>query len=228
VLVPLVWPLSASTAGFYHSVRTRVRGNVAGDDHLAAGRKVLAEPEQQLLGELLAFIAGRLSGAERARESLRGLVLAGAPVEHVKAELHGFVRDCWDALDGLGRVVDVCLYGRLPGMDLWEPRAMTRQCTFYTVRRVLRGGPFWGEHPVSRLLWDETRAEAHPVYVRLSSLRNLALFAPIPLPEPGVLPGWDDLAPHQASLLKPQGVERCAAGVRTRYRRWTGLVGKQN
>ncbi|MDP6439353.1 MAG: hypothetical protein QGH74_06945 [Candidatus Brocadiia bacterium] len=184
--------------------------NVAGEDLRAAGQKALAEPEQQLLGELLAFIAQRLSGAERARESLRDLVRAGAPVERVQAELHGFVRDCWDALDGLGRVVNVCLYGRLPGVDLWEPGAMTRQCTFYTVRRVLRGGPSGGEHPVGRLLWNETRVDVHPAYARLSFVRNLALFAPIPLPEPGVLPGWDDLAPHLASLLKAQGIGRCA------------------
>ncbi|MHC4481126.1 MAG: hypothetical protein ACYS1C_09200 [Planctomycetota bacterium] len=66
---------------------------------------------------------------------------------------------------------------------------MTRQCTLYVVRRTLHECPETAEHPVSRLLWTQSREGPVEEYTRLSFLHNLGLFLPLELPRGGDLPG---------------------------------------
>ncbi len=174
---------------------------VAGERELldAAGL-VLSREDCSLACELARFVALRLEAAARARGQA-GNAAAG---EDLQMAVHAFLRECWDALDGLGRLVNVCLAAAFPAAGLHPPGRMTRQCTFYTVRRVLHADPEAAAHPVAALLWHETRAEPHPAYARLSFLYNLALFLPVPLPEGRRLPGTTDLPPHLLSLTKPQ------------------------
>ena len=172
----------------------------AGESELlhAAG-SALSREECALACELAHFVSLRLGAAAQARRRT-GEATAS---EDLQMAVHAFLRECWDALDGLGRLVNVCLAEALPAAGLHPPGRMTRQCTFYTVRRALHTDPAGAEHPVAVLLWHETRADPHPAYARLSFLYNLALFVPLPLPEGRRLPGGADTPPHLLSLTKP-------------------------
>ncbi len=161
-----------------------------------------------LLGELHRFTALRLAGAERCRE--RCLQAVGADnADLTEAELHAFLRECWEALDGLAREANLCMEHVLPEAGLYPPLQMTRQCTFYMVRRKLHEHPATADLPVSRLLWERTRARPEKPYLRLSFLYNLSLFLPLRLTEDGRLPGSGDLADAARGIVKVQRVERC-------------------
>ena len=175
------------------------------EELLAASAAVPGQPDQELLRDLLTFIDQRLSRARQCIEALAGAV----GIEAQQAELHALVRECWDALDGVGRVVNACLYPIFPDVGLYPVGQQMRQCTFYTVRRALHSHPLSAQHAVSRLLWDETCETIHPAYARLSLLRHLAAFVPIPLSHGKILPGWDDLPQHLAGAVRAQPLCRC-------------------
>jgi hypothetical protein len=175
---------------------------------LAAAEAALSGAERALMGEILAFVAQRLESARVQRTRIGGALACSAQTETLQEHVHGFLRECWDALDGLGRLVSLCLYGLFPSAGLHAPKRITRQCTFYTVRRSLRNDPAAAAHPLSVLLWDETRRTPAAAYVRLSFLYNISLFVPVPL-RGGRLPGSADLAEHVRCLIRPQHVEGC-------------------
>ncbi|MFO8007797.1 MAG: hypothetical protein R6V05_08685 [Candidatus Brocadiia bacterium] len=182
----------------------------------------LPAQEAALLGELHGFTARRLAGAERCQQQC--LEAAGADdVDLAEAELHAFLRECWEALDGLAREVNLCMGHLLPEADLYPPLKMTRQCTFYMVRKKLHEHPTGREHPVSRLLWQRTRARPDEPYERLSFLYNLSLFFPLRLTENGRLPGSPDLPEAARNIVKAQHIERCDLdeGLNTSLR-WVG------
>ena len=179
------------------------------EDLIGTASGVLGGADLALLRELLAFLEQRLQGAAGECAVIGTLAAGEAKAGRAQAALHRFLRDSWDALDALGRVANVCLYERFPDSRLWPPGSMTRQCTFYTVRRALHSHPAAAGHPVSRLLWDETRSAPPEAYVRLSLLRNLSVFALVPLPEGQMLPGSGDIPPHLAALVKGYPVGRC-------------------
>lgn len=171
-------------------------GGSAEDGFLEAAQAVLPEDEAALAGLLHEFTAARLAGAAEARE---------------RGNLHGFLRECWEVLDGLAREVNLAMHRLFPDARLYPPLEMTRQCTFYVVRKNLAEHPDTADHPVSRLLWDETRDDAAPAYERLSFLYNLSLFAPLPLPD-GQLSGSADVPEAIRPLIKPSSVPRASFG----------------
>jgi hypothetical protein len=168
-------------------------GAPAGDDYRATTGWGLPQDEAGLLHE---FTAARLAGAAEARD---------------RGDLHGFLRECWEVLDGLAREVNLVMHHSFPDARLYPPQDMTRQCTFYVVRKNLAEHADTADHPVSRLLWEETREDAVPAYERLSFLYNLSLFAPLPLPD-GQLPGSDDVPDAVRPLIKPSNVLRAPFG----------------
>jgi hypothetical protein len=168
-------------------------------------------PKQRELFQLLhAFTAARLETADE-----RGVRVVEAigqgDTARAQRELHAFLRECWDALDGLGREVNLCMHHLFPDAGLYPPLEMTRQCTFYMVRKKLHEHPDTAEHPVSRLLWDATRGDPDRAYERLSFLYNVSLFVPVPLPEGRLLPGPDDVPEAVSGILKPADLPRCEA-----------------
>jgi hypothetical protein len=170
----------------------------AEDEFLAAVRTALPADESALAAILHRFTAARLAGAAAGCE---------------RSDLHAFLRECWEVLDGLAREVNVVMHRLFPAARLYPPLEMTRQCTFYVVRKNLAEHPDTAGHPLSRLLWEETRGRPAPAYERLSFLYNLSLFAPLPLPD-GELPGTDDVPDAVRPLTKPGHVPRAplAAG----------------
>jgi hypothetical protein len=184
--------------------------NIEGEKELfAAADAALPLGERALLGELVVFVAHRLQTATHVRERVGLLLSASAEAERLQMEVHTFLRECWDVLDGLGRQVNVCLYGLFPDAGLDPPERMTRQCTFYTVRRALHRAPSAATHPVSELLWEHTRVEPDPAYTRLSFLYNLSLFVPVPLPGGDSLPGTGDLPAHVQGVIRAAQAEGC-------------------
>ena len=171
----------------------------------AAG--VLPAQQVELLAALHRFTAERLEAAERCRQALLKRIREGGRPE---PELHAFLRECWEALDGLAREVNVCMHHLFPEAGLHPPMEMTRQCTFYVIRKALHESPQGTAHPVSRLLWDRTREQCGEPYERLSFLYNLSLFLPLWLPE-GQLPGTADVPEYARSLLRPATLDRCDA-----------------
>ena len=176
---------------------------------LAAADGALGPAECALLGDLAAFVAHRLDAAAEVRVQVGALLGSGATVQALQLQLHTFLRECWDALDGLGRQMNLCLWDTFPDAGLEAPQRMTRQCTFYTVRRVLHADPTAAAHPLSELLWSETKANPHPAYGRLSFLYNLGLFVPVPLPEGDCLPGSADVPERLRGLIRPADEQRC-------------------
>lgn len=162
-----------------------------------AGTRLPAE-EADLLGRLHQFTAARLAQARRLQADMEAH--ADAP------EVHAFLRECWEALDGLAREVNLCMHHLFPGARLYPPLEMTRQCTFYMVRKLLREAPATADHPVAQLLWEETRGVRGGPYGRLSFLYNVSLFLPMPLPG-GRLPGHEDLPEAALRLVRPQPQE---------------------
>ncbi len=176
---------------------------------LSAAGASLSESRRDMLVELVRFVDGRLVAAATTRQRIGEQLSCPASVEALQRETHAFLRECWDVLDGLGRQVNLCLHPLFPETKLWPPERMTRQCTFYTVRRALHRSPQAAAHPLSALLWEETRSRPAPAYVRLSFLYNVSLFVPIPLPACRRLPGSAELPEHVRGLVKPGDVEGC-------------------
>ncbi len=188
---------------------------------LEAAARVLPPDEAELLAALHRFTAERLEAAADCREALLGRLRGGADAGPA---LHAFLRECWEALDGLAREVNVCMHHLFPEAGLYTPMEMTRQCTFYVIRKTLHESPHTAAHPVSLLLWGRTREAAAEPYERLSFLYNLSLFLPIDLPE-GQLPATSDVPGFARSLLRPAGMERCDAGEGTgEMLRWLGSL----
>jgi hypothetical protein len=148
-----------------------------------------------LLADLRAFTDARL---ERAGQ------LAAAPALWSSARLHAYLREAWEALDGLAREANARLQPRRPDVPLYPPDAMTRQCTFYMVRKILHEHA--RDHPLARHFWSHTREEADAPYRALSFYYNLSLFLPVPL-HGDRLPAPDELPAHAHPLLKAQPVD---------------------
>ena len=77
------------------------------------------------------------------------------------------------------------------------------------VRKILHEDPATADHPVSELLWNETREQPAEAYKRLSYLHNISLFLPVPLLAGMHLPGSSDLPEFAHPVLKPQQIESC-------------------
>lgn len=169
-------------------------------------------PGRAVLADLSMFVTHRLDAADQLRERIAGLVSSGASGQTIQPEIHAFLRECWDVLDGLGRQINICLYGLFPDAGLQPPERMTRQCTFYTVRRALRRHEDACGHPLCDLLWSETRARAAPAYVRMSFLYNLSVFVPVPLPEGVRLPSAADVPVHVRGLIRTSDTGTCSIG----------------
>jgi len=169
---------------------------------LEAAEAALPEGEAELFGQIAVFVRRRIEGAGAALERTK----AAPSVEATQCELHVFLRECWEALDGLGRLVSLSLEPLYPGAGLAPAGRMTRQCTFYTVRRDLSADADAAEHPLSVLVWHETREEPSAAYRTLSFLYNVSLFAAVPLPG-GRLPGWQDLPACLKTMVRRQPVE---------------------
>jgi len=174
---------------------------------LEAASEALPEGKAALLGTLHEFTLERLEAASLCRESMMTALRAGGVVG---IGLHSFLRECWAALDGLAHEVNVCMEHLFPDAGLYPPQAMTRQCTFYMLRKKLHEHPSTAAHPVSRMLWERTR-EAPPLpYLRLSFLHNLSLFLPLSeLPEADRLPGSRDVPDMAQSTVRSTHVPRC-------------------
>jgi len=185
------------------------------DEILDAASGVLPKQEACLLGLLVAFTDQRLVAAADDREEWLLLLRTGGTVQ---ASVHSFLRECWEALDGLAREANVCMHRLFPQAGLFPPMEMTRQCTFYVVRKKLHEHPETADHPVSRILWERTRGRPAGAYVRLSFLYNLSLFVPVDVVGEGLLPGSEDVpASVRAIVRTPPGgaVQRCRVGVAT-------------
>ena len=168
----------------------------------------LPEEKGQLLGLLHRFTLERLSAAERCRHRALELLGGDGGPDRARPELHAFLRECWEALDGLAREVNLCMESLFPCVGLFPPLEMSRQCTFYVVRKRLHEHPDTADHPVSSLLWERTRERPDEAYRRLSFLYNLSLFVPLPLPD-GALPGTPDVPQVTAGVIKPASMGRC-------------------
>jgi hypothetical protein len=173
-------------------------------DALLAAAGALPADEAELLRSLHAFTAERLAAARACRERLLEAVRAG---RDGSAELHAFLRESWEVLDGLAREVNLVMHALFPEAGLYPPFEMTRQCTFYVVRKLLHEGPATAAHPVTELLWHETRDDGRPAYRRLSFLHNLSLFLPLAPLAGGRLPGTADVPPWAVALVRPRQVE---------------------
>jgi len=195
---------------------------------LAAADAALPAGELPVVRETAAFVAHRLESATAERALIGTLLERRCPPEELQRAVHAFLRECWDALDGLGRLVNQCLYAVFPGAGLHPPERMGRQCTFYTVRRALRGDPGASAHPLSILLWDRTRRSPAPGYARLSFLHNVSVFTPVPLPDGRRLPASADLPRHVRAMVKPQELEGCTieVGLDLMLRWLCGFVGE--
>ena len=178
-------------------------------EFLTAAAGALPPGEAALAWETAAFVAQRLESAAAERARIGTLLERRCPPEELQRAVHAFLREGWDALDGLGRLVNQCLYAAFPDAGLNPPERMGRRCTFYTVRRALHGDPGAAAHPLGVLLWDETRRSPAPGYARLSFLRNVSVFAPVPIPGGRHLPGSADLPRHVCTMVKPQELEGC-------------------
>ncbi len=165
-----------------------------------AAAAVLRDDEMALLRLLTEFTDERLATAEE------GVRTAGS--DSTDRHLHACLRECWDALDGLGREANLIMGCLFPEAGLYPPFEMSRQCTFYMVRKLLRECDTTRERPLARLLWDETRDEPASAYRLLSFLRNLSLFVPIRA-EGGLLPGADTVPEPIRPAVKPQEVAAC-------------------
>ncbi|MCK4375226.1 MAG: hypothetical protein KAX19_07855 [Candidatus Brocadiae bacterium] len=167
----------------------------------------LPAEKAELLRHLHRFTGERLEGAQACRDRA---VAALEETRDARADLHAFLRECWEALDGLAREVNACMEHLFPHAGLYPPMEMTRQCTFYVLRMKLHERPETAGHPVSQLLWQQTRDSPAEAYQRLSFLYNLSLFFPLSLVE-GRLPGSADLPPTVRGVLKTADVAGCEA-----------------
>ncbi len=173
---------------------------------LEAAGDALPHESQVLLRDLHRFTARRLAAVRNSRKDLCN-ALDRDDTTAAEMALHGFLRDCWEALDGLSREVNLALHHIHPDATLYPPFEMTRQCSLYMVRKKLHEHPATADRPVSRLLWQRTRETPDEAYERLSFLYNLSLFFPLELTE-GRLPGTEDLPPAARSIIKSADVAR--------------------
>ena len=185
--------------------------NEAGIELLRAASEALPAPKGELLRVLHRFTGRRRAAAGVCRGRLLD-ALAAEDADAAEAELHAFLRESWEALDGLAREVNLCMEHLFPEVGLYPPLEMTRQCTFYVVRKKLHEHPATASHPVTRLLWARTRERPDAAYRRVSFLYNLSLFCPVPLGPGGMLPGSDDIPHAVRPLLKPSAVPPAGAG----------------
>lgn len=174
----------------------------AGEEMLRCAAVFLDAETMELLRVLHGFTRLRLSGAGDGQRKLAQLVESDADQAALERELHGFLSQCWDSLDGLGREVNLCMAGLFPEAGLFPPLRMTRQCTFYVVRKKLHDYPGTVGHPVSGLLWHRTRDDPAEAYERLSFLYNWSLFAPVPMPDGRLLPGSGDVPEVMRGLVR--------------------------
>ena len=172
------------------------------DQFLRAAALALPADEAELLDAPHRFTQERLASARLCRERLPASGEA-------HAELHAFLRECWEALDGLAREANVCMHRLSPDAGLHPPLEMSRQCSLYVLRQKLHESPQTAAHPMSELLWRETREAPAPECARLSFLYNLSLFMPLPIPAEGTLPGTGDVPACALRIVKHQAVERC-------------------
>ena len=174
---------------------------------LEAAEEAFSEPTGKLLRGLHEFTLERLEAASLCRTSMITALRAGGVVG---IGLHSFLRECWAVLDGLSREVNVCMEGLFPDAGLYPPQAMTRQCTFYVLRKLLHEHPDTADHAVSRMLWERTRESPPVPYLRMSFLHNLSLFLPLSqLPEPDRLPGSRDVPAIAQEAVRHAEVPRC-------------------
>lgn len=183
---------------------------------LAVACEKLPTQTGELLRLLHRFTLERLEAARRRRQAVLDIAHEPDKSQACGAEIHSFLRDCWEVLDGLARELNVCMHHLFPSAALYPPGAITRQCTFYMVRKKLSEHPQAAGHPVTRLLWDSTRGRSAEEYERLSFLYNISLFLPLTLTVDGQLPGMADLPAAARAIIKPAHVERCSVeeGVR--------------
>ena len=178
-------------------------------EYLDAVRAALPCDQAALLVELHAFTGERLRAARACRERALGAIGDDAATG---PELHAFLRECWEVLDGLAREVNAVMHGLFPGARLFPPAEMTRQCTFYVVRKNLHEHPDTADHPVSRLLWHQTRERPAEAYRILSFLYNASLFVPLSLTGEGRLPGSADLPEVARGLVRATDVPSADPG----------------
>ncbi len=177
----------------------------AGETLADAAAGALPEREAALFALLHKFTAERLRSVDELRERI--LAVAGPPPQPASSRcLHAFLRESWECLDALGREVNACMQHVFPGAGLFPPLQMTRQCTFYVVRKKLHEAAETRRHPVSRLLWLRTRDPGDAAYERLSFLYNLSLFLAVGLSTGGHLPGPNDVPAAASGIIRvPDG-----------------------
>lgn len=184
-----------------------------------AEKRVLLSAEQAfspnlpmaLLRDFAAFVRQRLASAENIRQELSQKVEPQNSTE-LSMRIHTFLGNCWEALDGVGRLINLTLYPRFSDSGLRPPDEMSPQCTFYTVRRDLHRHHGARDHPVTRLMWNETKTSPRPSYGRLSLLYHVSRYVPVGLQSDGQLPGYDDMPAHIAELVRPQDVNSIEMG----------------
>ncbi len=178
-------------------------------DFLAAADHRLSQQDMELLRMLNQFTEARLSMAAEEAKATRKESARRGGVPVIQARLHACLKECWDALDGLAREINLCMHRRYPEMGLYPPHRMTRQCGMYMVRKILHESPLMRDHPVAQILWEKTRTRPDRAYRRLSFLYNLSVFVPVPVPHGCKLPGTDDVPETLQPLLKDQPLEAC-------------------
>ena len=194
---------------------------------LEAAERRLSAADIELLHMLNQFTDARLSMASQQAENARRQAGSAAVLSETQAHLHAFLTESWDALDGLAREINLCMYRLYPELGLYAPSRMTRQCGMYMVRKILRESPLMRDHPISQLLWERTRTRPTAAYRRLSFLYNLSVFVPVPVPRGSRLPGTDDVPETLQPLLKDPPLKGCPLGQGLdEMERWLGdLVG---
>jgi len=167
-----------------------------------------SRPDLALFRRLHRFTRQRLHSARSAAENL----CAAESLRNKQNFLHRFIRDCYDGLNGCAREVNLCMHHLFPGVDLYPPRHMSRQCGLYTVRKILRESQQTSSHPVSVHLWNRTREPGDEAYRRLSFLYNISTFAPLPLARDAThLPGDAELPDELQPFTREEGIESCEA-----------------
>lgn len=163
-----------------------------------------AEKCQTVISDLIVFVGRRIAGAESRHAALKKGALESSEIPHA---VRSFTGEAWNALDGTGRLINCALFPRYPSAGLMSPPNITPQCTFYTVRRDLHRDSEASDHPLSRIMWQETRDASEPSYERLSLYYHLTQFLPLRLNADKQLPGWTDLPDHVRDLMRHQNVD---------------------
>ena len=182
----------------------------AAQRYLEVARGALETAELQLLEELHRFTRARLRAGAACIDRVSQALESTAPADVLEANIHAFLRETREALDGLAREINLCMRRAFPKAALYDPQAMTRQCGFYVVRKALHEDHDAAGHPLSRLLWDRTRARPDEAYRRFSFLCNLSVFATIPLiGHSRQLPGSEGVPDWLRRLTRDEHVAGC-------------------